>query len=69
MQVKIIVKQYREVKEGVGVYNLESQNEIKRPQAVAGIMEILHQPITHEKKANMILDALTQTENFFGEDK
>lgn len=58
MKVKIIVKQYREVKEGFGVYNLESHNEIKRSEAVALVLEKLRQLVSDEAKANMILDTL-----------
>jgi len=58
LKTKIIFKQFKEIKEGARVYNLEIQNEMQRPEAVAKVLDILSKQISDEEKANRIINNL-----------
>lgn len=58
MKVKIIAKQFSEIKEGSGVYKLDTQRELKHQDAILCVLDILGQKISDEEKACLILDRL-----------
>lgn len=58
LKTKIIIKQFKEIKEGAGVYNLEIKNEMPRPKAVAAVLAVLKEPLSEEEKASRILENL-----------
>ena len=62
MKVKIIAKQFSEIKEGSGVYKLDTQRELQQQDAISCVLEILTRKISDEEKARIILLCLVGKE-------